>query len=129
MTASGVVLVQHLPASATIQSMTDSLGGTCTQSKGILNATRFECRVGTLLPGQSWTVIVEVAPSASSAKAAARVVFQGRDPNPANNYALVLMPHEVSTTGSGGTPPPPVRPTFDPNVRRRVVGPRPLPEL
>lgn len=127
-TANGVLLVQHLPMSATIRSMTDSAGGTCTQSRGVLNRMRVECRVGTLLPGQSWTVLVEAAPSASSAKAAARVMFQGRDSNTANNYAIVMMPHDIPTTGSGGTPPPPVRPTIDSDVRRRPVGPRPLPE-
>ncbi|HLK07615.1 MAG TPA: hypothetical protein VKV30_06735, partial [Candidatus Angelobacter sp.] len=67
------------------------------------------------------------APSASSAKAAARVMFQGRDSNTANNYAIVMMPHDVTTAGSGGVPPP-VRPTIDPSVRRPPVGPRPLPE-
>jgi hypothetical protein len=127
MTASGLVLRQNLPTSATIQSMTDSLGGTCTQSKGIMRAAIFQCRVGTLLPGQSWTVTVGVAPSARSAKAAARIMFQGIDPNIANNYAIVLMPHDVITNSTGGVPPP-VRPMIDPSVRRRPVGPRLLPE-
>lgn len=92
-----------------------------------MNAMRVECRVGTLSPGQSWTVIVNAAPSASSAKAAARVTFQGKDPNPTNNYSIVMMPHDVTSGGTGGTPPP-VRPTVDPNVRRRLVSARPLPE-
>ena len=127
MSANGVVLVQHLPASAAIQSITDSSGGSCTQSRAIMNVMRVECRLGTLPPGQSWTVIVEAAPSASSAKVAARVSFQGRDPNPANNYAIVLMPHDVTSSGSGDVPPP-IRPMVDPNVRRRSVGARPLPE-
>jgi len=125
-TASGVVLRQHLPTSVTIQSMTDSSGGTCTQSKSISRAAIFQCRLGTLLPGQSWKVTVEATPSASSAKAAAIVMFQGTDSNPANNYALVMMPHNVPSSTGGA--PPPVRPTTDPNVRRRVVGQRPLPE-
>jgi hypothetical protein len=127
MSANGVVLVQHLPASIKIQSITASSGGTCTQLRSILNAMRVECRLGTLLPGQSWTIIVEAAPSASSAKAAARVMFQGRDPNTANNYAIVLMPHDIRNTGSGGVPPP-VRPTVDPSIHRRPVSSRPLPE-
>jgi hypothetical protein len=126
MSANGVLLVQHLPASVKILSITDSSGGSCTQSKINLNA-RVECRLGTLPPGQIWTVIVEAAPSASSAKAAARITFRGRDPNTANNYAIVLMPHDVTSTGNGGAPPP-VRPTIDPKVRRRTVGARPLPE-
>ena len=127
MSANGVVLVQHLPASVAIQSITDSSGGSCTQSRAIMNVMRVECRLGTLPPGQSWTVIVEAAPSASSAKVAARISFQGRDPNPANNYAIVLMPHDITSGSSGGVPPP-IRPRVDPSVRRRLVSSRPLPE-
>jgi hypothetical protein len=127
MSANGVVLRQHLPTSMTIQAMTDSSGGSCTQSKGILNMMVVECRVGTLPPGQSWIISVKAAPNASSTKAGARVTFQGRDPNMANNYAIVLMPHNVTSGGSGGAPPP-VRPLIDLSVRRRSVGPRPLPE-
>jgi hypothetical protein len=70
---------------------------------------------------------VAAAPSASSAKAAARIMFQGIDSNAANNYAIVLMPHDVVTSSTGGVPPP-VRPTIAPRVRRRPVGTRPLPE-
>jgi len=123
MNANGAVLVQHLPTSAKFLSITDSSGGTCTQSRAILNTMRVECRLDTLSPGQSWTVIVEAAPSASSAKAAARVMFQGRDSNPANNYAIVMMPHVVTNGGSGGVPPP-TRRTIDPNVRRGPVSAR-----
>jgi hypothetical protein len=127
MSANGLVLVQHLPASAAIQSITDSSGRSCTQSRAIMNVMRVKCRLDTLPPGQSWTVIVEAAPSANSAKVAARISFQGRDPNPANNYAIVLMPHDVTSGGNGGVPPP-IRPRVDSSVRRRLVGTRPLPE-
>ncbi|HEY1525984.1 MAG TPA: fibronectin type III domain-containing protein [Candidatus Angelobacter sp.] len=127
MNANSVMLVQHLPASAKFQSIKGSADGLCTQSRAILNAMRMECRLGTLPPGQSWTIIVETAPSASSAKTAARITFQGSDPDPANNYAIVLMPHDVTTGGNGGVPPP-VRPTIDPNVRRHPVNARRLPE-
>jgi len=122
-----VMMVQHLPASAKILSITASLDGSCSLSKTNLNAIRVECHLATLVPGQVWTVTVAAGPSVTNAKAAARIMFQGRDPNTANNYAIVLMPHDVPTTGSGGTPPP-VRPAVDPNVHRRVVGQRPLPE-
>jgi len=127
MNADGVVLVQHLPASAAIQSITDTLGGSCTQSRSMMNVVRVECRLSTLPPGQSWTMSVKAAPSAINAKAAARIMFQGRDPNMANNYAIVQMPHNVTTTGSGGVPPP-VRPRTNPSIRRRLVSARPLPE-
>ncbi|HEY2360331.1 MAG TPA: fibronectin type III domain-containing protein [Candidatus Angelobacter sp.] len=127
MSANGVMMVQHLPASAKILSITESLGGSCSQSRTNLNAMRVECHLATLTPGQVWTVTVAAAPSASSAKAAARIMFQGIDSNAANNYAIVLMPHDVVTSSTGGVPPP-VRPTIAPRVRRRPVGTRPLPE-
>lgn len=127
MSANGLVLVQHLPTNAAIQSITDLSGGSCTQSRAIMNVMRVACRLGTLPPGQSWTVIVEAAPSASSAKVVARISFQGRDPNPANNYAIVLMPHDITSGSSGGVPLP-IRPRVDSSVRRRLVSSRPLPE-
>ena len=127
MSANGVMMVQHLPASAKILSITASLGGSCSQSRTTLNVIRVECRLGTLTPGETWTVTVAAAPSATSAKAAARIMFQGIDSNSANNYAIVLMPHDVTSSGTGGVPPP-IRRPIAPTVRRRPVGARPLPE-
>jgi hypothetical protein len=124
--ANDVLVMQHLPRNIAIESMTDSSGGACTERR-ILNTVLKECRLATMAPGQSWTIIVKAAPSASSAKAAARVMFQGKDSNMANNYALVLMAHDVTSTGSGGVTPP-VRPAIDPNARRHNVGARPLPQ-
>ena len=55
--ANGVVLRQHLPTGATIQSMTDSSGGTCTQSRTIMK--RDPCG----MPGRHTLSLARVGPS------------------------------------------------------------------
>jgi len=125
MDANSVVLVENLPASAQIQSITASSGGNCTQSTVLLNTTRLECDLSLLPQGQSWTVTIAVASSAVSAKTAARVRFNGTDPVPANNYYLLMMLHNASASGSGIVSPPPARPIKNgPIHKRSVVGNR-----
>jgi len=109
MDANGVVLVENVPASAQIQSITSS-GGSCTQTTVLLNTIRLECDLGILPQGQSWIITVAVANSAVSGKTAARVRFNGTDPVPANNYYLLTMPHNASASGGGTVSPPPTRP-------------------
>lgn len=125
MDANGVVLVENVPASAQIQSITTSAGGNCTQSKVLLNTTRLECDLGVLPQGQSWTVTVAVANSAVSAKTAARVRFNGKDSFPGNNYYLLMMPHNASASGGGTVSPPPSRPVRNiADHKRSVAGSR-----
>jgi hypothetical protein len=120
--ANGVVLVEHLPASAQIQSITASSGGNCTQSKVLLNnATRLECDLGVLPQGQSWTVTIAVANSAASAKTAARVRFNGTDPVTSNNYYLLMMLHNANASGGGTVSPPPARPIKNVPTHKRSI--------
>ncbi len=121
MDANGVALVAGLPANAQIQSITTSLGGTCTQSTVLLNTTRLKCDLGVLPQGQSWTVTLVVLNSVVSAKTAARVRFNGTDPVFANNYSLLMMPHNVSASGGDTVSPPAARPIRNSADRRRSV--------
>jgi Domain of unknown function DUF11 len=123
MDAKGVVLVEGLPASAQIQSITTS-GGSCTQSSVLVNVTHLECDLGILPQGKSWTVTVAIVSSASSAKTAARVRFNGTDPVTANNYYLLTMLHNASASGGGSVSPPPARPIHNLAVRKRSVSDR-----
>jgi hypothetical protein len=127
MDATNVLLIEHLPKSVNIQSITTS-GGSCTQSAIILNQTRLSCALSLLPQGQSWTVTLTVATSATSAKTAARITFQGRDPVPANNYYLVTMQHTASSGGGSAQSPPPARPAVNSIIRNRPVGGRRLPD-
>jgi Domain of unknown function DUF11 len=120
MDANGVVLVQGLPATAQIQSITTS-SGACTQSRVLVNSTLLKCDLGVLLRGQSWTVTVVVVNSAGSAKTAARVRFNGTDPVPANNYYLLTMLHNSNASGGGTVSLPPARPIHDAAGRKRPV--------
>jgi hypothetical protein len=119
--ANGVVLVEGLPATAQIQSITASLGGNCTQSSVLVNATHLECDLGVLPHGQSWTVTVAIVNSAATAKTAARVRFNGTDPVPANNYYLLTMLHNASASGGGAVSPPQARPIRNVADRKRSV--------
>jgi hypothetical protein len=120
MDANGVVLVEGLPATAQIQSITTSAGA-CTQSRVLLNSTLLKCDLGVLPQGQSWTVTVVVVNSAGSAKTAARVRFNGTDPVLANNYYLLTMLHNGSASGGGTVSPPVARPIHHTAFRKRSV--------
>ena len=121
MDANSVALVENLPVTAQIQSITTSSGGNCTQSTVLLNTTRLECDLSILPQGQSWTVTVAVANSAASAKTAARVRFNGTDPVPANNYSLLMMVQNASASGGGTVSPPPARPIRNVTIHRRSI--------
>ena len=110
MNANGVMLVENLPVTAQIQSITTSSGGNCTHSTVLLNTTRLECDLSVLLQGKSWTITVAVANSAASVKTAARVRFNGTDPVLANNYFMLMMLRNASASGGGPVSPPPARP-------------------
>jgi len=109
MDANNVVLVENLPVTAQIQSITTSSGGNCTQSTVLLNTVRLECDLGILPQGKSWTVTIAVANSAASAKTAARVRFNGTDPVPANNFYSLMMLQNASASGVGTVSPPQAR--------------------
>ncbi|MDP2949062.1 MAG: DUF11 domain-containing protein [Chloroflexota bacterium] len=80
--ATGVVVTDNLPATATFVSSTPSQGS-CTQSNGILT-----CNLGTLAKDASATVIVAVTPTkAGTLHNTARVAAAEYDPAPANNAA------------------------------------------
>ncbi|HEY2499485.1 MAG TPA: fibronectin type III domain-containing protein, partial [Candidatus Angelobacter sp.] len=103
MDAPGVNLIEHLPGSVKVQSITASSGGLCKQTNAFLNGTRLACNLSILPAGQAWSVTVAVVTGARSAKAAARVTFNGRDPAPGNNYYFVTMTSSnVSGSGIGG---------------------------
>jgi hypothetical protein len=121
MDANGVVLVQGLPTTTKIQSITTSPGGNCKQSTILVNATHLECDLGVLPQGQSWTVTVTVINSAVSAKTAARVRFNGTDPVAANNYYLLTMLHNASASGGGSVSPPSSRLIHAAADRKRSV--------
>jgi len=121
MDANGVMLVENLPVTAQIQSITTSSGGICTQSTVLLSTTRLECDLSVLPQGQSWTVTVAVANSASSAKTAARVRFNGTDSVPANNFYLLMMVHNASASGGGTVSPPLARPTKNVPIHKRSI--------
>lgn len=121
MDANGVALVENLPVSAQIQSITTSSGGNCTQSTVLLNTTRLECDISILPQGQSWTITIAVANSVGSAKTAARVRFNGTDPVPANNYYLLMMMRNASASGGGTVSPPPARPIKNVPIHKRPI--------
>jgi uncharacterized repeat protein (TIGR01451 family) len=137
MDANGVLFVERLPAGVTVQSLSATPGGSCTQSPASLNTTRVQCGLNLLSSGQSWTVTVTVSGTASSVKTAARVMFNGKDPVPANNYSQLVMTINNTNTGVGGNggtggsgggsvgnPAPVQTPIFDPPKRLIGVGNR-----
>jgi hypothetical protein len=126
MDASGVVFIEHLPATVKIQSIVTSPSGFCEQSPAFANSTRLACGLNTLPHGQSWIVTLTVVTSANSAKTAARVMFKGTDPAPANNYYLVTMKNSANAVVGGGSgigigSGVPLRRTGDVDERKRPV--------
>jgi len=103
MDANGVLFVSHLPASVSVQSVSASPGGSCTQSPAFLGSTRLQCTLNVLPSGQSWAVTAVITANAGSAKTAARVMFNGKDPVQANNYAQVAMTISNANPGGGGS--------------------------
>jgi hypothetical protein len=128
MDAANVLLIEHLPRGVKIQSITTSLGGSCTQATAIPSGTRLSCSLGLLPQGQSWTVNLAVATSIAKAKTAARISFQGTDPAPANNYYLMTMQHTASSVVGPSRNPPQARTMIDPNVGTLPVGGPRLPD-
>jgi uncharacterized repeat protein (TIGR01451 family) len=103
MDANGVLFVERLPSGVTVQSLSATPGGSCTQSPASLNTTRVQCGLNLLPSGQSWTVTITISGAAISAKTAARVMFSGKDPVPANNYSQLVMTINNANTGAGGS--------------------------
>jgi hypothetical protein len=128
MDATGVNLIEHLPGNVKIQSITASSGGLCKQTNTFLSGARLACNLSILPAGQTWSVTVAVVTGARSAKTAARVTFNGRDPAPGNNYYFVTMTSSnVSGSGIGGQiPVRRIKVPADPDVPispgRRILG-------
>ena len=99
--ASGVILLEHLPSSAKIQSIITDPGGFCSQSPAFANSTRLACALNSLPKGQTWTISVTVSLSVSSASTAANVSFRGTDSNSTNNYSLITMKNNPASSGNG----------------------------
>jgi len=111
--ATGVILIQHLPAALKIQSIITTPGGFCEQSPAFANSTRLGCGLNTLPAGQSWSINISVVSSASVVKTAALVSFRGTDPVTANNYSLVTMHTNIGgNSGSGGAQVPKSQPSL-----------------
>jgi hypothetical protein len=101
-----VVLTGHVPLQARTQSITASPGGFCSQFQGFANSTLISCKLNVLPHGQTWTITIGVVTNAATAKAAARITFNGSDPYRTNNYSLVIMQNSsvAATTSTTNSP-------------------------